>query len=120
MKFRFLVVALCTLLVGCSFDMPAFDSGKLEDHGGTFGVTISALTQEQLGSLTEWFSTHQSGWKKSYSDAAPGKFVYLLRSGVHVGYFNLNGNVLYAASYSRILTPDEQQALEAILEAKKG
>ena len=69
----------------------------------------------ELTALTEWFSAHQSEWKKSSADVGPEKFVYLLRDGVAVAYFNLTGNTLYAASYSRVLTPAEQQALEKIL-----
>ena len=103
--------------------MPAFDSGKLEHHvtiDGRDQVSTSALSQAQLSALTEWFSTHRSGWKKSYVDAAPVKLVYLSRGGVEPSYFNLNGKILYAASYSRLLTLEEQHALEKILEGKKG
>lgn len=123
MKVRILIIAICALLVGCSFDMPAFDAGKLEHHvivDGRARVSTSALSKSQLSALSEWFAAHQSAWKKSYVDSSPGKFVYLSRDGASVAYFNLSGNILYAASYSRILTPDEQQALEQILNEKKG
>lgn len=123
MKFRILIIAMCALLVGCSFDMPAFDAGKLEHHvevDGRDRVSTLALSKAQLSALSEWFATHRSAWKKSYVDAAPVKLVYLSREGASVAYFNLSGNTLYAASYSKILTPDEQQALEQILNDKKG
>jgi hypothetical protein len=103
--------------------MPAFDAGKLERHvivDGRDRVSTSALSKAQLSALSEWFAAHQSEWKKSYVDAAPAKFVYLSRDGASVAYFNLSGNTLYAASYSRILMPDEQQALEQLLNEKRG
>jgi hypothetical protein len=123
MKFRILMVALCVFLGGCRFDLPAVDSGKLAHHVAVDGrdrVTNSALSQAQLKALKEWFSTHQTGWEKSYADVGPGRFVYFYRGGVSVAYLNLIGNTLYAASYSRKLSPDEQQTLEKILDEKKG
>src|SRR6478609_1368159 len=108
MKSRILAAAACALLVGCRFAMPAFDSGKLEQHvtvNGRDRVTTTVLSQSQLNALAEWFSAHQSEWKKSYADVGPEKFVHLSRGGVAVAYFNLSGNVVYAASYSRVLTP---------------
>src|SRR6478736_5562234 len=115
MKSRILVAVVCALLVGCRFAVPAFDAGKLEQHvtvNGRDRVTTTVLSPSQLKALAEWFSAHQSNWKKSYADVGPEKFVHLSRDGVPVAYFNLAGNVLYAASYSRVLTPDELQALE--------
>ena len=120
---RIFIVAFCVLLAGCSFEMPVFDSGKLEQHlivDGYDRVAMSALSAEQLTALSKWFSAHKSGWEqKGFIDPAPVKFVYLSRGGTSVAYFNLSGNILYAASYSRILTSDEQLALETIFGVKK-
>jgi hypothetical protein len=123
MKSHILIVLICAFLVGCSFDMPAFDAGKLEHHvsiNGRDRSSTSALSKAQLSALNDWFTTHQSGWKKSYVDVAPVKFAYLSRQGASVAYFNLSGNTLYAASYSRTLTLAERQALEKILDEKNG
>ena len=123
MKIRVLLVSLCAILTGCSFEIPAFDSGKLESHGlvdGRDRATVSDLAPEQLSAIAAWFSAHKAGWKKSYVDVAPAKFVHLSRAGTPVAYFNLSGGILYAASYSRVLTSSEVQSLEAILNAKKG
>lgn len=123
MKSSILIIAICALLVGCKFDMPAFDVGKLEHHvtiDGRDSISTTALSQAQLSALTQWFSTHQSGWKKSYVDAGPERFVSLSRGGTEPSYFNLTGNTLYAASYSKLLTLEEQHALEKILDEKKS
>jgi hypothetical protein len=123
MKIRVFLIAVCVLLAGCSFEMPGFDAGKLETHvlvDGRDRATMSALSQGQLNAIEAWFSAHQAGWKKSYVDAAPAKFVYLSKAGAPVAYFNLSGSTLYAASYSRILTSSEVLALEAILTKKEA
>ena len=123
MNIRVILIAVCVLLAGCSFEMPAFDAGKLETHilvDGRDRATVSALSPEQLRAIEAWFSAHQAGWKKSYVDAAPTKFVYPSKSGAPVAYFNLSGSILYAASYSRTLTSSEEQTLEDILNAKNG
>lgn len=123
MKVRVLLVSLSSFLAGCSFEIPAFDSGNLESHAlmdGCGRATVSDLAPEQLSAIAAWFSAHQAGWKKSYVDAAPAKFAHLSRAGNPVAYFNLSGDMLYAASYSRVLTTSEEQSLEAILSSKKS
>lgn len=121
MKVRVFFVVWCALLAGCNFEMPTFDSGRLEVHtlvDGYDRTTTSPLSQDQLSAISAWFSTHRTGWSKSYVDAAPARFVHLAKAGAPIAYFNLSGDTLYAASYSRVLTPTERQALESILEAK--
>jgi hypothetical protein len=123
MKIRVLLIAFCAFLAGCSFEMPAFDSGKLEIHvfsDGRDRVTTSDLSPEQLSAIAAWFAAHHDGWKKSYVDAAPVKFVHLSKAGSPVAYFNLSGSIVYAASYSRVLTASEEQSLKDILNEKKG
>ena len=123
MRIRGIFIAVCVLLAGCSFEVPAFDAGKLEAHvlvDGRDQATVSALSPEQLSEIKAWFSAHQAGWKKSYVDAAPVKFVHLSKAGAPVAYFNLSGSILYSASYSRILTSSEEQALKAILNEKRA
>jgi hypothetical protein len=123
MKIRVLLGAICALLAGCSFEVPAFDAGQLESHvlvDGRDRATVSALSPAQLSAIKTWFSAHQTGWEKSFVDAGPGKLVYLSKAGAAVAYFNLSGSTLYAASYSRTLTPSEMLALEAILNENKS
>jgi len=115
---RILLVMVCALLAGCRFEMPAFDAGKLEQHTTVDGrdrAVLTDLTQEQLEALAGWFAAHDEGWEKSYADVGARKFVYLSRKGASVAYFNLSGDTLYAASYSRKVTAEERLALETIL-----
>ena len=123
MKKTILLLLLLLSLAGCQYALPPADSGSLETHalvGDRDQVTTTELTSAQVTALGEWFSGHRDGWHYLIADTAPGKMVYLKRSGKSVAAFNLRPEGLYVADLFRTLTQAERGALEAILGKKSG
>lgn len=113
-----LVAAL--LVAGCSgsYDLPPVDSGMVEmqSSGDVPGQPHTAkLSPMQIKALSDWFSSHRTGWERTLEDTAPGIMVYLKRGDAKVAYVNILGHHLNSGGRRRLLTAEEREDIQAIL-----
>ena len=117
-----LITTLCValLVAGCSgsYDLPAVDSGVVEIHssGGVPDQPQTAkLSSTQIKALSDWFSSHRTGWKRTLEDTAPGVMVYLKHGDANVAYVNVQGHDVYSGGRRRLLTVEERKDIQGIL-----
>ena len=120
MKKSLTTLWIALLVAGCSgsYELPAVDSGMVEIHSSG-GVPdqpqTTKLSSAQIKALSDWFSSHRTGWKRTLEDRAPGIMVYLKHGDANVAYVNVQGHDLYSGGRRRFLTGEEREDIQAIL-----
>ena len=109
------VLFMVTLLTGCKFDLPAFDSGSLAEFHADGRVVKSELSDFQIKTFSEWLRTHQDGWEFRVEDPPPRLMANLKRGGAIVAVANIGEREIKVKDLVRVLTPDERARLGTIL-----
>jgi hypothetical protein len=63
--------AAAFVLVSCRIDVPEIQAGRGELYENGRPVKTWQLNQQQLRALSQWLSSHQSGWTPSVVDFVP-------------------------------------------------
>jgi hypothetical protein len=104
-------------LAGCNVELPPIKSG----FTATNFVTVDSpnkteLSPAQVKALTEWFAAHRDSWKFKVTDFYPSRVFGFRHTSGKVTWVYLAGDELFIGRRARMLTRDEREALETIIQ----